>query len=213
MHTSFCIGIQRQDTEGSKSVRFCVSPTEDRNLSNNSSMPPNILINQSTLSTDSTDSTSNLSSILSSHKRSNTVQPRRTQQSGNNTITRESWKRAKTSMNSCAIDFYIFCFIFITSGFDELRNVVRFLSFQADDNEDVENNDELGNGQIKEKEKVVMHENAPKRLEVAVDVVDNKDGGRRRSVRRSSFRNKEKKKRLQRLASMPGKNYNNKIQI
>ena len=58
-----------------------------------------------------------------------------------------------------------------------------------------------------------MHENVPKRLEVAVDVVDNKDGGRRRSVRRSSFRNKEKKKRLQRLASMPGKNYNNKIQI
>ena len=30
------------------------------------------------------------------------------------------------------------------------------------------------------------------------------DGGVRRSVRRSSFRAKEKKKRLQRLASMPG---------
>ena len=78
----FIPGIQRQDTEGGKSVRFNVSPTEERGLSNSSYAPPNILISQSTQSTDSTDSTSNLSGILTSHKRSNTVQPRRTQQTG-----------------------------------------------------------------------------------------------------------------------------------
>ena len=102
---------------------------------------------------------------------------------------------------------------FISLGFDELRNVVRFLSFQDDDNEDVGNNDILGNGKIKEKEKAMVHETVPKRLEVAVDVVDNKEGDRRRSVRRSSFRNKEKRKRLQRLASMPGINHNSTIVI
>ena len=75
------------------------------------------------------------------------------------------------------------------------------------------NNDILGNGKIKEKEKAMVHETVPKRLEVAVDVLDNKEGSRRRSVRRSSFRNKEKKKRLQRLASMPGINYNSAINI
>ena len=67
--------------EGGKSVRFNVSPTEDCPVSNSPIMPPNILISQSTQSTDSTDST-NLSGILTSHKRSNTVQPRRTQQTG-----------------------------------------------------------------------------------------------------------------------------------
>ena len=97
------------------------------------------------------------------------------------------------------------------AGFDELRNVVRFLSFQADDSEDLESNDILGNGKMKEVEKSMAHEKVPKRLEVASDVTDSKDGGRRRSVRsrNSSFRNKEKRKRLQRLASMPGRRYSN----
>lgn len=64
---------------------------------------------------------------------------------------------------------------------------------------------------MKEEEKSMIHEKVPKRLEVASDVIDSKDGGRRRSVRsrNSSFRNKEKRKRLQRLASMPGRKYGN----
>ena len=72
------VGIQRQDTEGGKSVRFDVSPSKGCPVSNSPIMPPNILISQSTQSTDST----NLPGILTSHKRSNTVQPRRTQQTG-----------------------------------------------------------------------------------------------------------------------------------
>ena len=75
------VGIQRQDTEGGKSVRFDVSPSKVSPVSNSPIMPPNILISQSTQSTDSIDST-NLPGILTSHKRSNTVQPRRTQQTG-----------------------------------------------------------------------------------------------------------------------------------
>ena len=73
----------------------------------------------------------------------------------------------------------------------------------------MESNDILGNGKIKAEETSMIHEKVPKRLEVASDVIDGKDGGRRRSVRsrNSSFRNKEKRKRLQRLASMPGRKY------
>ena len=48
---------------------------------------------------------------------------------------------------------------------------------------------------VQDKEKI------PQRLEVTEL---GKDGGHRRSVRRSSFRTKEKRKKLQRLASMPG---------
>ena len=43
-------------------------------------------------------------------------------------------------------------------GFDELRNVVRFLSIQADDNEDVEGNDILENGSIKPEQNAVSYE-------------------------------------------------------
>ena len=94
-------------------------------------------------------------------------------------------------------------------GFDELRNVVRFLSIQADDNEDLEGNDILENGSIKPKQNAVSYEKVPKRLEVAADTVDGKNGSHRRSVRKSSYRSKEKRKKLQRLASMPGMFYFN----
>ena len=86
---------------------------------------------------------------------------------------------------------------------------MRFLSFQADDNEDLESNDILGNGIINAEQNVVNNEKVPKRLEVAVDIVDGKNGGHRRSVRKSSYRSKEKRKKLQRLASMPGMFYLN----
>ena len=94
-------------------------------------------------------------------------------------------------------------------GFDELRNVVRFLSFQADDNEDLEGNDILENGSIKPEQNAVSYEKVPKRLEVAADIVDGKNGSHRRTVRKSSYRSKEKRKKLQRLASMPGMFYFN----
>jgi hypothetical protein len=96
----------------------------------------------------------------------------------------------------------MYIYIFFIKGFDELRNVVRFLSFQNDDDEEV-HSDNLGKENFKDEKKSSVHdkEKVPKRLEVA-DV--GSDSGRRRSVRRSSFRTKEKKKRLQRLASMPG---------
>ena len=47
-------------------------------------------------------------------------------------------------------------------GFDELRNVVRFLSIQADDNEDLEGNDILENGSIKPEQNAVSYEKVPK---------------------------------------------------
>ena len=79
---------------------------------------------------------------------------------------------------------------------------MRFLSFQHDEDEEA-NSDNLGKENFIEEKKSPVHdqEKVPQRLEIAE--VSN-DGGRRRSVRRSSFRTKEKKKRLQRLASMPG---------
>ena len=86
---------------------------------------------------------------------------------------------------------------------------MRFLSFQADDNEDLESNDIIENGRVKAEESAVIYEKAPKRLEVAADIVDGKNGGHRRSVRKSSYRSKEKRKKLQRLASMPGMGYLN----
>ena len=73
--------LKREDTEGGKSVRFCVdAPEKSREATDTLPKPPNILVSQSTDSTDSSSTT--LSSILVSHKRCNTVQPRRTQQSG-----------------------------------------------------------------------------------------------------------------------------------
>ena len=133
------VGIQRQDTEGGKSVRFNVSPTEDCPVSNSPIMPPNILISQSTQSTDSTDST-NLSGVLTSHKRSNTVQPRRTQQTGIKICLRIILNIVYLHINRfCSISYNLTNLYSL--GFDELRNVVRFLSFQADDNEDLESNE------------------------------------------------------------------------
>ena len=95
------------------------------------------------------------------------------------------------------------CIYIIIKGFEELRSVVRFLSFQNDDDDEEVHSDGLGKENFKEEKKLPVHdkEKIPQRLEVAE--VGN-DGSRRRSVRRSSFRTKEKKKRLQRLASMPG---------
>ena len=54
---------------------------------------------------------------------------------------------------------------------------MRFLSLQADDNEDLESNDILGNGKIKVEQNAVNNDKVPKRLEVAVDIVDGKNGG------------------------------------
>ena len=71
--------LKRQETDGAKSVRFCDSPTNKRNSPEAFSSPPKVLIRQCT---DSTDSSSGPPSILTSHKRSNTIQPRRAQQSG-----------------------------------------------------------------------------------------------------------------------------------
>ena len=63
--------------------------------------------------------------------------------------------------------------------------------------------DNLVKDNNKERKEPIVQDNEkiPQRLEVTEL---GKDGGHRRSVRRSSFRAKEKKKRLQRLASMPG---------
>ena len=73
--------LKREDTEGAKSVRFCVdAPEKSQDATDALPKPHNILVSQSTDSTDSSSTT--LSSILVSHKRCNTVQPRRTQQSG-----------------------------------------------------------------------------------------------------------------------------------
>ena len=71
--------LKRQETDGAKSVRFCESPTKKHNSPEAFSSPPKVLIRQCT---DSTDSSSGPPSILTSHKRSNTIQPRRAQQSG-----------------------------------------------------------------------------------------------------------------------------------
>ena len=71
--------LKRQETDGAKSVRFCESPTKKRSSPEAFSSPPKVLIRQCT---DSTDSSSGPPSILTSHKRSNTIQPRRAQQSG-----------------------------------------------------------------------------------------------------------------------------------
>ena len=78
-NTNDCtIELKREDTDGEKSVRFCVNPVKnDRDISNDIPKSPHILVSQSTNSSESS-----VSSILVSHKRSNTVQPRRTQQSG-----------------------------------------------------------------------------------------------------------------------------------
>ena len=86
---------------------------------------------------------------------------------------------------------------------------MRFLSIHADDNEDLEGNNILENGSIKPEQNAVSYEKVPKRLEVAADTVDGKNGSHRRSVRKSSYRSKEKRKKLQRLASMPGIRYLN----
>ena len=56
---------------------------------------------------------------------------------------------SKNHSEYCLFTYYFnrFCFIsynltnLYSLGFDELRNVVRFLSFQADDNEDLESNE------------------------------------------------------------------------
>ena len=66
---------------------------------------------------------------------------------------------------------------------------------------------------MKTDENAVIHEKVPKRLDVAKDVADGIDGGRRRSVRKSSHRSKEKRKKLQRLASMPGMSFLNLLKI
>ena len=93
-------------------------------------------------------------------------------------------------------------------GFEELRSVVRFLSVQNDE-EDCENDDITAIREADDDENMVLEDqkNDLKRLDVTdMDGEVLNSANKRRSVRRSSFRSKkeQKRKRLQRLASMPG---------
>ena len=103
--------LKRQETDGAKSVRFCESPTKKHNSPEAFSSPPKVLIRQCT---DSTDSSSGPPSILTSHKRSNTIQPRRAQQSGKKLDTwLGKWKNKKPSSKTIQTCLLIsFCRIF-----------------------------------------------------------------------------------------------------
>ena len=97
------IELKRQETDGAKSVRFCESPTKKHNSPEAFSSPPKVLIRQCT---DSTDSSSGPPSILTSHKRSNTIQPRRAQQSGKKSDTWiGQWKNKKTKQQNDSNSF------------------------------------------------------------------------------------------------------------